>query len=136
MVTDGEGTPIGITAQSAASHEVNHIERTYYFSRVYRKRKAKRILYDRAADSQKLRWRFKSDRIRLITPYRSWKGRTSKRKLTKQDETWYKKGRFKVERSFAWLKNNRRLATRYEYYAYLFVGFWQLGCLYTIIKGL
>ncbi len=42
--------------------------------------------------------------------------------------------RWKVERTFAWLKNLRRLTTRWEYHPHLHEAFWQLGCLYTILK--
>lgn len=44
--------------------------------------------------------------------------------------------RYRIERTFSWLQNCRRLITRWEYYAELFEGFVHLACLYTIIKGL
>jgi transposase len=44
--------------------------------------------------------------------------------------------RYRIERTFSWLQNCRRLITRWEYCAELFEGFVHLVCLYTIIKGL
>ena len=44
--------------------------------------------------------------------------------------------RWLVERVFAWLQNNRRLVTRYEYKAPNFLGFAQLACIMMMLRGL
>ncbi|MBZ2185361.1 MAG: transposase [Bryobacter sp.] len=46
------------------------------------------------------------------------------------------RGRWKVERLFAWLQHFRRLVTRWEYHAENFLGFVRLGCLKLLLRYL
>jgi transposase len=133
VLTDGHGPPVGVDVANANRHEVNLIE-PLLKKQVYRPRKPKRLLYDKAADSKKLRRRLKIIHdIRLIAPYRYMRGQKKHRKLNQRDQAWYN-NRWKVEHTISWLTDNRRIDTRYEYHAYLFRGFYQLACLYTILK--
>jgi transposase len=133
ILTDGEGTPLGIDVESASPHEVTLIERLLTKTQL-RLRKRFRLLYDKAADSDPLRDRLRDEGILLISPYRQYKNRPVK-KLSKPRAKHYR-NRWKVERTIGWLKDFRRLGMRWEYHAHLFAGFWQLGCLFSILRGL
>ena len=54
----------------------------------------------------------------------------------KLDAELAERGRWRVERLFAWLHNFRRLVTRYEYHAINFLGFLWLGCIVILLRGL
>ncbi|HBN76291.1 MAG TPA: hypothetical protein DD473_10825 [Planctomycetaceae bacterium] len=49
--------------------------------------------------------------------------------------TYYRK-RYRVERTFAWLKNLRRLQVRHEYNPQNYKAFWIVGILFTMLKKL
>ncbi len=132
LLTDGEGTPIGLDVGSASPHEVNLIEDLVSQSQVDCPRQT-RLLYDKAADSGPLRMRLSWHGIHLIAPYRK-RTNGSQKRLSAGDQSHYS-SRWKVERTFSWLKEYRRLGMRWEYHAHLFKGFWQLGCLFTILKN-
>ncbi len=130
FLTDGEGTPLAVTVAAANRAEVTRIE-PLIEHRVTR-RKPKRLIYDLAADSDPLRDRLKLQRVELICPHR----KNRKRPPTQDGRPLRRyKRRYRVERTISWIKNYRRIATRYEYYPNLFHGFAQLACLFTILKG-
>lgn len=132
LLTDGHGTPVGLQVSSASPHEVRLIEPLLDYALIgFRKRC--RLLYDKAADSRFLRERLCWRGLRLIAPYRKRRDGTHRR-LPRFERSCYA-SRWKVERTFGWLKQLRRLGMRWEYHAHLFQGFWQLGCLFTILKG-
>lgn len=131
LLTDGEGTPLAATLAEAGKAEVERIESLVHLRRT--RRKPKRLIYDRAADSDPLRRRLKTQRIELICPHRA--NRTRPATQDGRALRRYKR-RYRVERSISWVTNLRRIATRYEYHSHLFLAFVQLGCLYTVLKGL
>ena len=90
------------------------------------------MLYDKAADADWVRERLDARGIELIWPHRC-----GRKKPPTQDGRPLRRyrRRYKVERTISWLFNLRRLVVRYEYHDYLFQGFVQLGCLFTILKG-
>jgi hypothetical protein len=129
LLVDGEGTPLGADIASASQAEVNLIE-PLIEKRTCRRR-PKRLMYDRAADSDPLRQRLGQRRIELICPHR----KNRKRAKTQDGRALRRyRRRYKVERSISWLFNSRRLLVRHERYAHLFLGFVQLACLLTVIK--
>jgi len=132
LLTDGHGTPVGLDVTSASPHEVKLVEPLVFRSQVRLPRRT-RLLYDKASDSAPLRRRFSWLGIQLISPFRK-KRDGSRRRLSARDQSHYS-NRWKVERTIGWLKNLRRLGMRWEYHAHLFEGFWQLGCLFIILKG-
>jgi transposase len=134
LLTDGLGTPLKVTTHSASHHEVKLIKpllEKYTCDHT----KPKRLLYDKAADAGWLRRSFQRMNIRLIAPFRKRKNQPRPKRLSKRDRSFYKL-RWQVERTIGWLKNYRKLQTRYEYYLNNFLGFWTLGCLFTILKRL
>src|SRR5271157_659895 len=129
LLVDGRGTPLGVDIASASPAEVQLIE-SLLEKRILRKR-PKRLIYDRAADSDPLRKRLTKQCIELICPHR----RGRKRPVTQDGRSLRRyRRRWKIERSISWLFNFRRLVVRYERHDFLFRGFLQLACAFTILK--
>lgn len=129
LLVDGQGTPLSVHTASAQEAEVNLIE-PLLDHRICR-RSPRRLLYDRAADSDPLRQRLAARQIELICPHR----KNRKRPPTQDGRALRRyRRRYRVERSISWLFNYRRLTVRYEYWDHLFEGFVQLACLFMILK--
>jgi transposase len=131
---DGHGTPLVAETESASVHEVKLIESLVEKVRIPRqgrgrpRKKVKRLIYDKAADSDPLRKRLKRRGTDLIAPHRDNRVKRPMqdgRKLRRYGRRW------KIERTFAWIQNFRRLVVRYERKIEMFDAFLQLGC--TII---
>jgi transposase len=129
VLVDGNGLPLAVDISAASPAEVTLIEplldqaATTYVPR--------RLIYDRAADSDPLRERLASRGIELICPHR----RGRKRPATQDGRSLrrYRK-RWIVERTVSWLQAFRRLVTRYEFYALLFHSFAKLACLMILLR--
>src|SRR5271154_240465 len=129
LLVDGHGTPLGVDISSASPAEVQLIE-SLLDKRVLRRR-PKRLIYDRAADSDPLRTRLAKRCIELICPHR--RGRTRPPTQDGRPLRRYKR-RWTIERTISWLFNYRRLVVRYERHDFLFRGFLHLACAFTILK--
>ena len=94
------------------------------------------LIGDKGFDSTPLAARLLEERqVRLIAPRRSGSMRKSKRKQDGRRFRRYKR-RWKVERLFAWLKNFRRLVTRWERKESNFLGFLYFGCIVILLRRL
>lgn len=114
---------------SASPNEVTLIEPLIEQRQL--RRLPERLLYDLAADSDPLRSRLLRRGIELICPHRANRVKRptqDRRKLRRFRRRW------KIERSISWLQYFRRLVTRYEYHARLFLGFVQLACLVIVLR--
>ncbi len=71
--------------------------------------------------------------IELIAPHR-----TNRSKPPTQDGRALRRyaRRWRIERLWAWLKNNRRLLIRWERHAANFLGMVQLGCALILLRHL
>lgn len=124
VLTDGHGLPLGAIISSASPAEVTLIEPLLDARQL--RRRPRRLIYDRAADSDPLRERLAYRGTELISPHRRKRVKPATqdgRKLRRYRRRWI------VERSISWIQNFRRLVTRYEYHAQLFHGFVQMACL-------
>lgn len=136
VVVDGAGVPLGSQLTSASPAEVTLAESTLRQIQKTIGRKGKqplRVIADRAYDSDPLRERLLEKDILLIAPHR--RGRT---KPAFNDGRWlrrYRK-RWKVERTFAWLGNYRRLVVRYDYHLLMYQAFFHLACLLITLRYL
>jgi len=97
------------------------------------KKRPQRLIADKAYDSDPLRKRLKELKIDLIVPHR--KNRTKTKKQDGRKLRRYRK-RWKVERTFSWLSNFRRLVVRYERLIEVYQGFFQLACLMIVLNRL
>ena len=139
VVVDGQGIPLGSQLLSASPAEVTLAESTLAKVAVPREGRGRpqqrplRVIADRAYDSDPLRLRLIARGILLICPHR--RGR---RKVPLQDGRSlrrYRK-RWKIERTFAWLGNYRRLVVRYENHLLMYQAFFHVACLLITLRYL
>ena len=129
MLTDARGLPLSVLVASASFGETTLLEPL--LDQRVTDRSPKRIIYDRALDSDEHRRRMRKRHIELICPHRSNRVRE-----TVQDGRSLRRycRRWKMERSNSWLHNFRRIATRFDWYCEIFTGFVQLACLLIVLK--
>jgi len=122
LVVDGNGIPLALFISRASRAEVRLAQETLDRVRVPRKsgrprKRPERLVADKAYDSDELRlWLRRKGVIPCIPPRENRKGRR------KKWEEEYKE-RWRVERTFAWLENFRRLVVRYERMAKMYEAF-------------
>lgn len=128
---------MGSHLASASPAEVKLAEAALESIRVPRKgrgrprQRPQRLIADRGYDSDPLRKRLKALKIELIAPHRRnrKKAKTQDgRKLRRYRKRW------KVERTFAWLGNFRRLVVRYERHILMYRAFFHLACLMIVLN--
>ena len=137
VVVDGQGVPIGADLDSASASEIKLLEPTIEKIAVPRKGRGRprqnpvRIIADKGYDSDPLRERLLKRGIELICPYRK-NNKTKKyedgRKLRRYRRRW------KVERTFAWLQNFRRLVVRWEREIQIYQAFFHLACILITLR--
>ncbi len=114
VVVDGQGIPLGSTITSASPAEVRLAEEALETIKVPRqgrgrpKSRPKRLIGDKAYDSDKLRASLAGKGIRLPVPY----GRNRKDEKTPPEVKEGYQHRWKIARTFARLGNFRRLVVR------------------------
>jgi len=136
---DGQGVPLGGRLASASPAEVTLLESTLETIAVPRagrgrpRKNPKRIIADRAYDSDPLRRRLKRRGIELICPYR----KNNKQRLYADGRKLRRyKRRWKVERTLAWLQNFRRLIVRHERLITMYTAFFHVACLIITLRKL
>jgi transposase len=139
VVVDGQGIPLGNHLDSASPAEVTLLEKTLRQVSVPRRgpgrprRNPTRLITDKGYDSDPLRRRLKRRGIELICPYRKNRGRRvfhDGRKLRRYRRRW------KVERTFAWLGNFRRLVVRWDRSITIYRAFFHVACLMITLRQL
>ena len=129
LLVDGAGLPLAVDVHSASPAEVTLIEPL--LEQAVTPYVPKRLIYDRAADSDPLRKRLAARGIELICPHR--RGRVRRNTQDGRPLRRYRK-RWIVERTISWLQAFRRLVTRYEFYAVLFHSLAKLACLMIVLR--
>ncbi len=129
VVADNASLPLAIHAASASPHEVTLVGETLLHSFVAEQ--PKRLIGDKAYDSDPLDAELAERGIELIAPHRA-----NRKKAPTQDGRKLRryKRRWKVERLWAWLQNFRRVATRFDYHVENFLGFVHLGCIKILLR--
>jgi transposase len=137
VVVDGQGIPLGSHIDSASPAEVTLVEKTLEQIKVGRrgrpKTRPKRLIADKAYDSDPLRRRLRKRGITLFSPYR--KNRKNKRRQGRRMRERYRK-RYKVERTFAWISSFRRLVVRYDHNLTIYKAFFHLACAMIVLRRL
>ena len=92
-----------------------------------------RIIADKGYDSDPLRERLKRRGIELICPHKC-----NRRKPPTQDGRKLRryKRRWKVERTFSWLGNYRRLVVRWDQSIVIYSAFFHIACLMITLRQL
>jgi transposase len=129
-IADRHGLPIAVRVTSASPHESKLVEDTLRQRHVAAV--PERMIGDRAYDSDRLDERLKEQGVEMIAPERRNKRKRTQdgRPLRRYLRRWH------IERLFAWLKNFRRLTSRWERYAVNFLGMVQLGCALILLRHL
>ena len=97
------------------------------------KEKPQRVIADRAYDSSKLRHALSRRGIELVCPHRRGRKRPSEqdgRALRRYRKRW------KIERTFAWLQNFRRLLVRQDRNILVYQGFFHIACALITLRHL
>lgn len=139
VVVDGQGVPLGSQLTSASPGEVTLAESTLDAISVPRggpgrpQKRPLRVIADRGYDSDPLRLRLINRGILLISPHRKNRsalplndGRTLRRY----------RNRWKIERTFAWLGNFRRLLVRHDRKLSMYHAFFHLACALITLRFL
>ena len=130
--SDGSSIPLSVYTESASPHEATLVEATLASGFLKEKKeKPERLIGDKAYDSDPLDESLLEQGIEMIAPHRN---NRKKRKTQDGRRLRRYKGRWKVERLFAWLQNFRRLVVRYEYKVENFLGMAQLGCIVILLR--
>jgi len=136
VVVDGQGVPLGSQLTSATPAEVRFAEPTLAAIGVGPARRPKqpmRVIADRGYDSNPLRLRLRERGILLIAPHRRNRQKNlmnDGRRLRRYRKRW------KVERTFAWLGNYRRLVVRYDRHLSMYRAFFHLACALITLRFL
>jgi transposase len=127
---DGHGLPVAVRVTSASPNESTLVEDTLGQRHV--SAMPERMIGDQAYDSDRLDERLRQEHgVALIAPNRRRRKRTQDgRPLRRYLRRW------KVERLFAWLKNYRRISSRWERHAANFLAMVQLGCALILLRHL
>ncbi len=136
VLVDGQGLPLEVRLESASPAEVTLAEATLAEVRVPRpkgrpRQKPKRVIADRAYDSDPLRERLQKRGIELIAPYR--KNNQERRYQDGRKLRRYKR-RWIVERTNAWLGQFRRLLVRHEHLLSTYCAFFYLACFWITLR--
>jgi transposase len=139
VVVDGQGVPLGNLLDSASPAEVTLLEPTLDTIAVPRngpgrpRKNPERVIYDKACDSDALRKRLAKRGSELICPHRRNRVKPplqDGRKLRRYKRRW------KVERTFAWFGNFRRLVVRWEHHLTMYQAFFHVACLLITLRQL
>ena len=89
------------------------------------------MIGDKAYDSDPLDAALAGQGVEMIAPHR----RGRKRPKTQDGRALRRyRRRWKVERLFAWLQNERRILTRHEHRPENYLGFVHLGCIKILLR--
>lgn len=112
VIADASGLPVALHTDSANPHEVKLVQAT--LNEIVTVGRTRRIIRDRAYDSDPLDEALAGQGIELVSPHRK-----NRKKTPTQDgrELRRYKRRWEIERLFAWLNKFRKVITRWEYCA-------------------
>lgn len=132
VVVDGKGIPLGSQLLEASPAEVTLVEHTLNGVAPRQRRKIRRLIADRAYDCDSLREHLADQGIQLICPHREGRKRRKQdgRSLRRYRQRW------KIERTFAWLGNFRRLVVRYDRNTNIYQAFFHIACAVIALRHL
>ncbi len=129
VIADRHGLPVAAHVDSAKHHEVTLIEAT--LDKMALPYDPGVLIGERAYDSDNHdAMLYETRGIIFVAPNREKRRKTQDGRALRR----YKR-RWQVERVNAWLRNFRRLVTRYEYHAANFLAFVQLGCIAILLRS-
>ena len=141
LVCDSSGIPLAAHLSAGQRHEASQcillLQSITIKQRAKRSRKRPQVLVaDKGFDSKKIRSYLRTRGIASVIPEKKPRGkRRRKGRKPKFDKQLYKERNI-IERLINWLKDNRRLATRYDKLASSFLVFVKLAFLTRYFKKL
>ncbi len=128
-LADDHSLPLAISIESASPHESQLVEGVLGHS--FLDNLPTRLIGDKAYDSDRLdRDLAQRYGIEMIAPHRG-----ERREPTQDGRPLRRyRGRWRVERLFAWLHHFRRLVIRWEYHVENFFGMVRLGCMQILLR--
>ena len=129
VIADATGLPLAVHTTSASPHEVTLVEAT--LDETLTVGRPRRLVGDRAYDSDPLDRRLAAQGVELIAPHKR-----NRIKPRTQDERVLRRyrRRWKVERLFAWLNKYKRVITRWDRLIDHFNAFVHLACSMILIR--
>ena len=136
MICDGNALPITIDVSPGQAHEMTRVlpllDSVRVRSRGAAKRRPQKLAGDKAYSSKDLRAWLKAHRIEPVIAHRD---NESGRDDERFDRDSYRR-RNVVERCIGWVKELRRIATRYEKLAVHYLGMLKLGMIRQYLKSI
>ena len=142
MVTDGKGTPLAIEVTAGQVHESTRAESVIGQAvailigrrrkRKRRRCKPKKIACDKGYSVQRLRDWIRAQRIRPVIPHKDNETARWDPKIPFDSEAY--RGRAVVEQCVGWLKEFRRIGTRFEKLAVNYHGMLQLAMISRYLR--
>ncbi len=129
-ISNKHGLPLALYIAPGNRHDVALTEPT--LDSAFVDELPPRLIADKAWDSSKHQEMLAARGIELIAPKREGL-RVSRRQQDGRSFRRYRK-RWKVERLFAWLKQYRRINTRWEWKAENYLGFVHLAAIVLIVR--
>lgn len=129
VITDATGLPLAVHTTSASPHEVTLVEAT--LNETLTVGRPRRLVGDRAYDSDPLDLRLAAQGVELIAPHKR-----NRVKPKTQDERALRRyrRRWKIERLFAWLNKYKRVITRWDRLIDHFNAFVYLACSMILLR--
>ncbi len=144
LVTDGEGTPLAIELTAGETHESTRAESIIGQAVACligrrrqqrgRRHKPRKVAADKGYSVQRIRDWLKAAGIEPVIPHKD-NEKARHDPDVKFDREAYR-GRCVVEQCVGWLKDLRRIGTRYEKLAVNYLGMLQLGMIHRYLRML
>ena len=138
MVTDGEGTPLAVHITAGQAHESTAFEEVVTAVRVPQRRgrprcRPKKMAGDKGYDIPWIRQWLRSRGIKAVIPEKSKPhGRRPGRPPAFEEDTYRKRN--VIERCIGWLKQARRIATRFEKLALNFLAMLKIAMIQRYLR--
>lgn len=126
-MTDGHGTPLGVMVTAGQAHESASFEKLMDTVRIRRRRRPDAVAGDKGYSYPRIRDWLRCRGIEAVIPTRSNqpRERLNRRKYRRRNA---------VERCVGWLKESRRVATRYEKLATHYLAFLKLAMIQRCLR--
>ena len=138
LVVERQGLPLAVTLASAQDHDVRWAQPTLALVRVPQRRGRPRtrlpqLTADKGYDSRTLRRWLRAHGTASCIPQRAYAHRRSRGRPPLAPRRFARQ-RWRVERSFAWLQQFRRLAVRWDHSLVAYPGFVTVACIVICLR--
>jgi transposase len=139
LATDGHGLPLTVEVLPGQTHEATHVESTLNGVRIAQRlgpprRRPRHVAGDKAYSSQRVRSWLRAHKMTPVIPHKDNEQARHDPKVAFDKDRY--RGRAVVEQCVGWLKENRRLATRFDKLAVHFQAMATLAMIRRYLKTL